>query len=107
MKPELKALGANLLKLTYGKLLSRYDFNVSLRRYTMGELFQTTTSFRAREVDRENSASGRGKAVQVDPIESTLKAHGSISLKLENGKLLSNFGFNFNLRRYTEGRAGR
>ena len=41
--------------------------------------------------------------MQVDPIKPTLKAPGSKRLKLEHEKLLSNFAFNFNLRRYTEG----
>ena len=40
--------------------------------------------------------------MQVDPIKPTLKAPGSIPLKLEHEKLLSNFAFNFNLRRYNE-----
>ena len=41
-----------------------------------------------------------GKAVQVDPIEPTLKAPGTQPLKLEFGKPLSSFAFNFNLSRY-------
>ena len=44
----------------------------------------------------------RGRAVQVDPMKPTLKAPGSKRLKLEHEKLLSNVGFNFNLRRYTK-----
>jgi len=39
--------------------------------------------------------------VQVDPIKPTLKAPGSKRLKLEHENLLSNFGFKFNLRRYS------
>jgi len=42
---------------------------------------------------------GRGKAVQVDPIKPTLKAPGSHLLTLKYDKLLSCFGFKFNLRR--------
>jgi len=38
--------------------------------------------------------------VQVHPIEPTLKTPGTERLKLENEQLLSNFAFNFNLRRY-------
>jgi len=41
--------------------------------------------------------------VQVDPIKPTLIAPGSKRLKLDDDKLLSNFAFNFNLRRYNEG----
>jgi hypothetical protein len=46
-----------------------------------------------------------GKAVQVDPINSTLQAPGSKRSKLEHETLLSNVAFNFNLRRFTQGRA--
>ena len=42
-----------------------------------------------------------GKAVQVDPIKPMLKLPGTKRLKLEYGKLLSEFAFNFNLRCYT------
>jgi len=41
--------------------------------------------------------------VQLDPIKPALKVPGTKHLTLEYGKLLSNFGFKFNLRRYTEG----
>jgi len=40
--------------------------------------------------------------VQVDPMNPTLKAPGSERLKLKCDDLLSNFAFNFNLRRYSE-----
>jgi len=42
----------------------------------------------------------RGRAVQVDPINSTVKAPGTTRLKLKYGKLLSSFAFKFNLSRY-------
>ena len=38
--------------------------------------------------------------MRVDPIKPTLNASGSKRLKLEHDKLLSNFAFNFSLRRY-------
>ena len=41
--------------------------------------------------------------MHVDPIKPTLKAPGTMRLKLKYGKLLSSFAFRFNLRRYTEG----
>ena len=41
-----------------------------------------------------------GKAVQVDPIKPTLRAPGAKRLKLKYDETLSNFAFNFNLRRY-------
>jgi len=40
-------------------------------------------------------------------MKHTLKAPGSKRLKLGYEKLLSNFGFNFNLRRYSLGRVER
>jgi hypothetical protein len=41
--------------------------------------------------------------VQLDPIKLKLKPPGTQRLKLEHDGLLSNFGFKFNLRRYTTG----
>ena len=41
-----------------------------------------------------------GRAVQADPIKPTLKAPGTMRLKLKCGNLASIFAFNFNLRRY-------
>jgi hypothetical protein len=40
--------------------------------------------------------------VLVDPMEPTLKAPGSKRLKLERKKMLSNFVFDSNLRRYNQ-----
>ena len=40
--------------------------------------------------------------MQLDPIEPTLKPPGTKRLKLKYEKLVSSFGFNFNLRRYTK-----
>ena len=45
--------------------------------------------------------SPHGKAVQVDPIKPALKAPGTMRLELIYDGPLSNFAFNFNLRRYT------
>jgi hypothetical protein len=42
----------------------------------------------------------KGKAVQVDPIEPTLKPPGTERLKLKYEKLFSSFAFERNLRRY-------
>ena len=44
----------------------------------------------------------RGMAVQVDPFKPTLKAPGTERLKLKHDEPLSDFAFNFKLRRYTE-----
>jgi hypothetical protein len=40
--------------------------------------------------------------VQVDPIKLALKPPGIKRLKLQCGKLVSSFAFNFNLRRYSK-----
>ena len=47
-------------------------------------------------------AGPRGRAVQVDPIKPELKAPGTKRLKLKCDEPLSDFAFNFSLRRYTE-----
>jgi hypothetical protein len=41
--------------------------------------------------------------VQIDPLKPVLKAFGTKRLKLQHDEPVSNFAFNFNLRRYTEG----
>ena len=45
--------------------------------------------------------------MQIDPIKPTLKAPGTKLLKLKCDKPLSNFAFEFNLRRYTKAQAVR
>ena len=50
-----------------------------------------------------STSATRGRAVQVDPMKPKLKPPGTKRLKLEYDGLLSNFGFKFNLRRYTVG----
>jgi len=42
-----------------------------------------------------------GRAVQVDPMKTMLKAPGSMLLKLRYYELLSNFAFKSSLRRYS------
>ena len=43
--------------------------------------------------------------MQVDPIKPTLKAPGTMRLKLNCNKLLSCFAFDYNLRRHREAEA--
>ena len=43
----------------------------------------------------------RGRAVQADPLKSTLKARGTVRLKLKYDEELLKCAFKFNLRRYT------
>ena len=52
-------------------------------------------------VPRRSARRAPGRAVQVDPIKPTLKSSGTKRLILECDEPLSNFAFNFNLRRYT------
>jgi hypothetical protein len=47
-----------------------------------------------------------GWAVQVAPIKPNLKPPGIKRLKVHHDEVLSNFGFKFNLRRYTMGGRG-
>ena len=51
-----------------------------------------------------NSVIRRGRVVQVEPIKPTSTAPGTKCLKLNYDELLSNFAFNFDLRRYTGAR---
>ena len=48
-------------------------------------------------------AGHQGRVVQVAPIKPILKAPGSMHLKVKYVKLLSSFGFKFNLHHYTKG----
>jgi hypothetical protein len=48
-----------------------------------------------------------GRAVQLDPVNTMLKAPGIKRLKLKRDVPLSNFAFKFNLRRYTSAAAPR
>ena len=54
----------------------------------------------ARHPDRASEPQ-HGRAVQVDPIKPALKAPGTKRLELIYDGPLSNFAFNFNLRRYS------
>ena len=57
----------------------------------------------AAERAARRAAASLGRAMQVDPIKPTSKPPGTKSLKVKYDKLLSNFAFNFNLRRCTWG----
>jgi len=96
IKPLLKAPGTKRLKLKHGEQLSNFAFKFNLRRYSPVQQQRAAESAVALAL-----LTGPGRAVQVDPIKPTLKAPGSKRLKLQHEKLLSNFSFNFDLRRYT------
>ena len=96
MKPKLKPPGTQRLKLKWETLLSKYAFKFNLRRYIWGAQQQV-------EQGETRTRSPCGRAVQIDPIEPTLKAPGTKRLKLKCHDLLLNCGFKFSLRRYDVG----
>ena len=51
---------------------------------------------------RDPAGERQGRAVQVDPMNPTLKAPVSKRLKLKHDEPLSNFAFKFNLRRFSK-----
>jgi len=55
------------------------------------------------DFDFETTSQELGRAVQVDPVKPTSKPPGTKRLKLKHDEVLSNFAFNFNLRRYSWG----
>jgi hypothetical protein len=76
MKPMLKAPGSGRLKLKCDEPLSNFAFKFNLRRYSMGAIQQVVQ----RACDTGTAEHGR--AMQADPIKSTLKAPGPRRLKL-------------------------
>jgi len=64
----------------------------------LGKVRRTLEGFRVCGSDHP------GGAVQIDTIKPMLKPPGTKRLKLNHNKVLSNFAFKFNLRRYTRGR---
>jgi len=122
MKLVLKAPGTMRLKLHYDNLLSNFAFKSNLRR--CGEDKDDSYTFcdgchgawclfcvprpgscmvycDGGDYSGAHADGGPGEAVQVEPMESTLKAPGTKRLKLKYDNLLSSFAFKFNLRRYT------
>jgi len=95
---KLKAPGTKRLKLKCDKMLPNYAFKFNLRRYdaAAGGAGPPRAFTRA-----GRHAPVQGGAVQVDPIIPTLKEPGTERSKLKHEDLLSNFGFKFNLRRYS------
>ena len=85
MKPTLTAPRTKRLKLKYDKLLTillQFCFQLQLAPLQQG------------------GHRRHGKAVQVEPMKSMLKAPEAKRLKLKYDKLLSKFAFKFNLRHY-------
>jgi hypothetical protein len=83
-----------------------FAFNFNLRRYSQVRDDAPNGSDYYRHISKGAwpfSTRDHGGAVQVDPIEPTLKAPGTNRLELQYNEVLSSFAFNFNLRRYTTG----
>jgi len=81
------------LKLKHDKQLSSFALNSNLGRYTVVVNGVVALTF-------DTNAKRPGRVVQVDPIQTTLKAPGTKRLKLRCVEVLSSFAFKFNLRRY-------
>jgi hypothetical protein len=95
IKPMLKAPGTERLKPNYDKLLSNVAFKFNLGRYTMGAVMSG-------DEGGVKAMIVQGTAVHVEPINPPVKAPRTKCLNLKYNTLLSTFGFNFNLRRYTK-----
>jgi len=66
---------------------------------------EAATPMMSRTHGQPASPTTLGRALQVDPIQPILIAPGTKRLNLKCDEPLSNFGFNFNLRRYTWARS--
>jgi len=84
--PSSNRLELSVLKLTRGDTAFNFWFQIQVVAVQHG------------------GGAGHGRAVQADPIKHTLKAPGTKSLILMCDDPLSNFGFKFNLCRYTMGK---
>jgi hypothetical protein len=84
------------LKLKCDELLLSFSFHIQLAPLLEGRQPQHLAP-----VPDPQRAEDCGRAVQVDPMEPTLKAPEAKRLKLKYDELLSNFASNFNLRHYT------
>jgi len=97
LKPKLKPPVTKRLKLKYDGLLSNIGFKFNLRCYSSA----SEHLHKKMNVPMEKIPAALGRAVQVASIRPTLKAPGTKRLTLKCDESLSNFAFNFNLRRYS------
>jgi len=88
IKPELKAPITQRLKLQCDGLLSRFCCQIQSAPLHRGA---------------QRRHPPHGKAVHVDPSKPALKASGTKPSRLKCDKLLSNYAFKFNSRRYSTG----
>jgi len=87
------------LKTKHDKLLSNFAFNFNMRPYTLLSATRPT-------LPTQTTFFPRWGAVQLDPgltaVDPTLAFRDFQRLKLKHDELLSNFGFNRNLRPSTK-----
>jgi len=104
MNPTLKATGTERLKLQYDKLLSislQLCFQFQLAPLQLGVCSGRGAAHLVLCLVGSGDPSHRhGRAVLFDPIKPTFKPPGCMLLKLRYDGPVSNFAFNFNLRRY-------
>ena len=114
IKRTLKAPGTKRLKLKCGEigikfwflfqLAPLYEGGVRRRRRTLGGVPPAVQrALHPRPGRLQRHFVRRGRAVQVDPMNPTLKALETKPLKLKYEELLSKFAFKINLRRYAVG----
>jgi len=112
----LKPPGTNRLKLKCDKLLSIKAFKFNLRRYIEATHIPVNVSDVAQVWAKPlpggavaalflnmRAGNGEGKAVQVEPVKSKLKAPGTERFILKYDNLLSRRDFRVNLRCYKKG----
>ena len=88
------------MKLQYDEPVSNVALKFKLRRYIWGESLADYTQYKLSTRDGQVSAKvGRCRLTVSKPM---LKAPGIKCFNLKYNKLLSTFGFDFNLRRYTQ-----
>jgi hypothetical protein len=101
------------LKQQYNESLSKFAFNLNVRRYNEEDLdedYEWETYYEDDDTAAQGDAhghEGHGRAAQVGSIITHVGTRLLFqSLKLEYHKLLSPSAFNFNLHRYTTGTRG-
>jgi hypothetical protein len=95
-KPELKAPTVTALEI----VIPEIAFNVCFQ-FRLAPLHHGGRGFRRWQIFGCGGGGHLGRAVQVEPMKSMLKAPGTKRFKLQNEKLLSNFAFKSNVRRYS------
>jgi hypothetical protein len=94
MKSKLKAPGTERLILKHDNLLLRCAFKINLRRCRKVALVDAGVRKKAGDMTAYVFLpGGLGRAVQADPFKPTLKAPGSMLLKLRSDEPVSNFAF--------------